>query len=316
MSNCGEERSVSVKELVEYFNFERICGDDKSLERQITIADSNRPGLELAGYFDYSQKKRIIVFGDKEIEYIKIMSEEAQRKSFDFLTSESTPVIIISKRHDCPALLYEIASHKNFPILRSLQPTSRLITSIVSYLDERLAPMMCFHGVLLNIYGKGVLIRGESGVGKSEIALELIKKGHQLVADDRVDCCQIHNTIVGMPPELLDGLLEIRGIGIIDVARMFGANTTLPKAKIDVVIELRQWDTNIDYDRVGIETTKYQDILDVQIPKIILPVREGRSMGIVIESAVTNIVLKENGFDAAKMFENKVIEHIQNRNFK
>lgn len=314
MSKCNDQRYVSVKNLKEYFNFEKICGDDKALERQITIADTNRPGLELAGYFDYSQKKRIIVFGDKEIEYIKIMSEEDQKRSFDFLTSDTTPVIIISKRHDCPELLYEIAEMKNFPILRSLQPTSRLITNIVSYLDERLAPMDCFHGVLLNMYGKGVLIRGESGVGKSEIALELIKKGHQLVADDRVDCYQIHNTIVGMPPELLAGYLEIRGIGIIDVARMFGANTTLPKTEIDVVIELRHWDLSVDYDRVGIEATKYQDILDVQIPKIILPVREGRSMGIVIESAVTNIVLKENGFDAAKMFENNVMNYIQNQN--
>lgn len=305
--------SVSVKELVQYFNFEQVVGDAKSLKREITIADTNRPGLELAGYFDYSQQKRIIVFGDKEIEYIKILKNEDQLRSFDFLTSEETPVIIISKKHECPPLLIQIAKQKNFPIIRSVQPTSRLITNIVSYLDECLAPMDCFHGVLLNMYGKGVLIRGESGIGKSEVALELMRRGHQLVADDRVDCYQIHNTIVGMPPEILAGMLEIRGVGIIDVARMYGPNSTLEKAKIDVVVQLTPWDVNADYDRVGIEQTKYQDILDVEIPKITLPVREGRSMGIVIEAAVTNIVLKENGFDSAKEFESRVLQFIDNQ---
>lgn len=308
------QNKITVKDLVEYFNFEQVVGDEHALEREITIADTNRPGLELAGFFDYSQKKRIIVFGDKEIEYIKVMSEDQQRKSFDFLTSLETPMLIISKRHECPDILQQIARLKNFPILRSVQPTSRLITNIVSYLDERLAPMDCFHGVLLSMNGKGVMIRGESGIGKSEVALELVRRGHQLVADDRVDCYQVHNSIVGRAPKLLEGMLEIRGVGIIDVARMYGANTTLPRANVDVVVELTPWDSNANYDRVGIENTKYEIILDVEVPKIILPVREGRSMGIVIESAVANIVLKEQGFDSAKEFEKRVLEFIDFQN--
>lgn len=308
------QNKITVKDLAEYFNFEQVVGDDQALEREITIADTNRPGLELAGFFDYSQKKRIIVFGDKEIEYIKVMSEDQQRKSFDFLTSLETPMLIISKRHECPDILQRIARLKNFPVLRSIQPTSRLITNIVSYLDERLAPMDCFHGVLLSMNGKGVMIRGESGIGKSEVALELVRRGHQLVADDRVDCYQVHNSIVGRAPKLLEGMLEIRGVGIIDVARMYGANTTLPRANVDVVVELTPWDSNANYDRVGIENTKYEIILDVEVPKIILPVREGRSMGIVIESAVANIVLKEQGFDSAKEFEKRVLEFIDIQN--
>lgn len=308
------QNKITVKDLVEYFNFEQVVGDEHALEREITIADTNRPGLELAGFFDYSQKKRIIVFGDKEIEYIKVMNEDQQRKSFDFLTSLETPMLIISKRHECPDILQRIARLKNFPILRSVQPTSRLITNIVSYLDERLAPMDCFHGVLLSMNGKGVMIRGESGIGKSEVALELVRRGHQLVADDRVDCYQVHNSIVGRAPKLLEGMLEIRGVGIIDVARMYGANTTLPRANVDVVVELTPWDSNANYDRVGIENTKYEIILDVEVPKIILPVREGRSMGIVIESAVANIVLKEQGFDSAKEFEKRVLEFIDFQN--
>lgn len=308
------QNKITVKDLAEYFNFEQVVGDEQALEREITIADTNRPGLELAGFFDYSQKKRIIVFGDKEIEYIKVMSEDQQRKSFDFLTSLETPMLIISKRHECPDILQRIARLKNFPVLRSIQPTSRLITNIVSYLDERLAPMDCFHGVLLSMNGKGVMIRGESGIGKSEVALELVRRGHQLVADDRVDCYQVHNSIVGRAPKLLEGMLEIRGVGIIDVARMYGANTTLPRANVDVVVELTPWDSNANYDRVGIENTKYEIILDVEVPKIILPVREGRSMGIVIESAVANIVLKEQGFDSAKEFEKRVLEFIDIQN--
>lgn len=308
------QNKITVKDLAEYFNFEQVVGDQEALEREITIADTNRPGLELAGFFDYSQKKRIIVFGDKEIEYIKVMSEDQQRKSFDFLTSLETPMLIISKRHECPDILQRIARLKNFPVLRSIQPTSRLITNIVSYLDEQLAPMDCFHGVLLSMNGKGVMIRGESGIGKSEVALELVRRGHQLVADDRVDCYQVHNSIVGRAPKLLEGMLEIRGVGIIDVARMYGANTTLPRANVDVVVELTPWDSNANYDRVGIENTKYEIILDVEVPKIILPVREGRSMGIVIESAVANIVLKDQGFDSAKEFEKRVLEFIDIQN--
>lgn len=308
------QSKVSVKEVLTFFNFEQLCGDDTALKREIDIAETNRPGLELAGFFSNSQKRRIVVFGDKEIEYVKTMDEEAQTKSFHFLTSSETPVIIISKRHDCPPILLQIAAEKNFPILRSVQQTSRLITNVITYLDERLAKSDCFHGVLLNMYGKGVLIRGESGIGKSEVALELLHHGHQLVADDRVDCYQIHNTVVGMPPKILEGLLEIRGVGIIDISRMYGANTTLSKSKIDVVVELTPWDKEANYDRVGIEETKYETIMDVEIPKIILPVREGRSMGIVIESAVTNIVLKENGFDSAKEFENRVLQFIDSQN--
>lgn len=310
------QNKVTVKNIIDYFGFEQIVGDEKALEKEITIADTNRPGLELAGYFDYTQHRRIVVLGDKEIEYIKTMDEMSQIRSFDFLTRDDTPMILITKKHDCPEVLHRIARKKNFPVLRSIQKTSRIITNIVSYLDEQLADNDCFHGVLLSIFGKGVMIRGESGIGKSEVSLELIHRGHMLVADDRVDCYQIHNTIVGRAPELLRGLLEIRGIGIIDVARMFGAHTTLPKINVEMVVELVPWDMSANYDRVGIEATKYETILGVQIPKIVLPVREGRSMGIVIESAVTNIVLKENGFDSAKMFEERVLENIIEKNNK
>lgn len=305
------ENVVQVKSLVEAFAFEQICGDQKSLHRPIVIADTNRPGLELAGYFENSQLKRLVILGDKEIAYIATMSVTKQRKSFDFITNKETPAIIITKGHACPPILKRCAKRKNIPIFLSKSPTYRLIVDIVAFLDEQLATSMCVHGGLLSIYGKGVLIRGESGMGKSEIALELIKRGHMLVADDRVDCYRIHNKIIGKAPELLREMLEIRGIGVINVSRMFGVSSVLPKTEINFEVDLEPWNKDKNYDRVGIEEKKHENILGVEIPKIIVPVREGRSMAVIIESAVTNYMLNEMGLDSAKEFEKRVLDYIE-----
>lgn len=306
-----EQNIVKVRTLVENFDFIQITGDDASLERPIVIADTNRPGLELAGYFENSQQKRLVILGDKEIAYIATMSVHKQRKSFDFITNEQTPAIIVTKGHKCPDVLKRHAKRKNFPIFLSSSPTYRLIVDIVAFLDEQLATSMCIHGGLLSIYGKGVLIRGESGMGKSEIALELIKRGHLLVADDRVDCYRIHNKIVGKAPELLREMLEIRGIGVINVSRMFGVSSVLPKAEINFQVNLEPWKADQDYDRVGIEEKKHENILGIDIPKIVVPVREGRSMAVIIESAVTNYMLSVMGMDSAKEFEQRVLDYIE-----
>ena len=306
-----EQNIVKVRTLVENFDFIQITGDDASLERPIVIADTNRPGLELAGYFENSQQKRLVILGDKEIAYIATMSVHKQRKSFDFITNEQTPAIIVTKGHKCPDVLKRYAKRKNFPIFLSSSPTYRLIVDIVAFLDEQLATSMCIHGGLLSIYGKGVLIRGESGMGKSEIALELIKRGHLLVADDRVDCYRIHNKIVGKAPELLREMLEIRGIGVINVSRMFGVSSVLPKAEINFQVNLEPWKADQDYDRVGIEEKKQENILGIDIPKIVVPVREGRSMAVIIESAVTNYMLSVMGMDSAKEFEQRVLDYIE-----
>lgn len=302
--------TVIVKDLVDAFAFTQISGDGKSLLRCVSITDTNRPGLELAGYFENSQQKRIVVLGDKEIAYIDTMDDEAQSKSFDFITSDETPAIFITKGHDCPKILKKIAGAKNFPVFCSDSPTYRLIVDLVSFLDEKLAQSESIHGGLISIYGKGVLIRGESGMGKSEIALELIKRGHLLVADDRVDCFRIHNKIVGKAPELLSGMLEIRGIGVINVARMFGVSSVLPKVEVNFQVNLEPFDKDADYDRVGIEEKKFENILGVDVPKIIVPVREGRSMAVIIESAVTNYMLSAMGLDSAKEFEERVLAFI------
>lgn len=305
-----EETHVKVRTLLENFEFEQICGDDRSLNRPIVIPDTNRPGLELAGYFENSQVKRLVILGDKEIAYIETLSSAKKKRAFEFITNDLTPAIIVTKGHVCPLLLIEIAKKKNFPIFLSQSPSYRLIVDMVAYLDELLATSIGIHGGLLSIHGLGVLISGESGLGKSEIALELVKRGHLLVADDRVDCYRIHNKIFGQAPELLKEMLEIRGIGVINVTRMFGVSSVLAKTQIDFIVHLETWKADQDYDRVGIEDRKVENILGIDIPKIIVPVREGRSMAVIIESAVTNFMLSQLGLDSAKEFEQRVLDYI------
>lgn len=236
-----QSTTIKVSKLMDEFHMCQIVGDDKSLQRKIYIADTNRPGLELAGFYQFSQKKRIVVFGDKEMQYLKTLSDYRQRKSFDFLTSEDTPVIILAKGHECPPILKRMAKRKNFPILSSHLETYRLIIDITTYLDEQLSPIEGIHGGLISVYGRGVLIKGESGLGKSEIALELIKRGHLMIADDLVECSRVHNRIIGKPAELLKGLLEIRGVGVIDVARMFGVSSMKNSGQVNLVIQLQTW---------------------------------------------------------------------------
>jgi HPr kinase/phosphorylase len=204
----------------------------------------------------------------------------------------------------------EICQRKNLAIFSTSRQTSRIMIDIIGYLDEKLAPSDNLHGVLLSIYGKGVLIIGESGMGKSEIALELIRKGHVLIADDRVDVCRVHNTIIGRPPELLQGFLEIRGIGVIDIVQMFGASSILDKIHVDFVVNLERWDSEKEYARIGIEDEEYLNILDVNIPQILFPVKEGRNMAVLIESAVTNFNLKQMGIDSSKDFDKRVYDFI------
>ena len=233
-----ENKYVTVQEFADYFQFEQLTGDEESRKRIIELTDTNRPGLELAGFFDYSQKKRLIILGDKEIAYINTMSEAAQKRSFDFLTREETPALVITRGHECPPILRECAIEKNFPIFSCSEKTNHTIVNIISWLDEKLAKSVCVHGELLLIYGTGVLICGESGMGKSEIALELIRRGHQLVADDRVDCSRIHNRIVGCSPQLLEGMLELRGVGVINISR---STVSVPSLRSPMSIFRSRW---------------------------------------------------------------------------
>ncbi|MCF0106386.1 MAG: HPr(Ser) kinase/phosphatase [Holdemanella sp.] len=302
---------VTIKDVAEKLSWSVIVGDVQALKRPVELADTNRPGLELTGYFENAQTRRIVVLGNRELTYIyKELDEVAQRRVFEHLTNDETPGILITRGQDCPPILEEIAKRKNFPVFVTKEKTMFTIVNIINFLDEKLAPSVVVHGNLIQVYGIGVLITGGSGMGKSEITLELIRRGHQLVADDRTDCYRIHNTLVGRTSPLLEGFMELRGVGVIDVARMYGAGAFAHETRIHFQIELMAFDDNEDYDRVGIEDKEYVEILGVKILKMNIPVAMGRSMATVIETAVTNYLLLKDGYDSSKEFENRVVAQI------
>lgn len=303
-----------IGDFAKVFNLTQLTGDQKALDRWAVVPDINRPGLELAGYFEHSEPKRVMIMGTKEMAYMRTLDPLVLSERLERITDEYCPAIVISKNQTCPQELLTIANRKNFPVFNSPLPTYRLMVDVITYLDQQLAPSDNIHGVLLSIYGKGVLITGESGMGKSETALELIRRGHVLVADDRVDVSRIHNTLFGNAPELLAGMLEIRGIGIIDVAKMFGASSILARNEVDMIVHLEKWDDHKEYARVGIETEVFENILELNVPKMVIPVREGRNIAVLIESAVSNFNLKLMGFNSAKEFEKKVYDFIQKQN--
>ncbi len=305
-------KTVKVRDLADEFSLAIISGDDAALDRQIVMAEINRPGLELAGYFPETPINRLSVMGEKECRFIEQeMDEVDQRRSFEFLTNDDIPAIVIAHGYECPAVLLDIAKRKNFPVLITETPTSNAIVNITNFLDEKLAESIIIHGEFMRIFGIGVLITGRSGVGKSEIALELIKRGHQLIADDRVDCFKMHNSLVGRTPELIKGFMEMRGVGVVDVARMFGIRALASQATMQLHIELEPFDDSIEYDRVGIEQREYTEILGEEILRIRIPVSPGRPLGTIIETAVTNFLLIKNGIDSAKEFEEKVLKKIE-----
>lgn len=309
-------KQVSIRDVRKAFRLEQLTGNDAALDRWTVVPDVNRPGFELCGFYRMTEPRRIVIIGNKESDYIKGMSEAEQRERFPRLTDGLTPAIIISRNNPLPPILKEIAEANNFPILRTNMPTYRLITDLIAYLDEGLAREDTIGGVLMSVYGKGVLLTGESGMGKSETALELINKKHVLIADDRVDIEHVHNTIYGHAPDIIKGLLEIRGIGIIDVEKMFGTSALGERAEIDLIINLVPYDSSYEYDRIGDEQSEYTELLDVRIPTMTIPLSAGRNVGVLVESAVTNFQLKEKGYNSAKEVKKRLRKYLEKEDKK
>lgn len=295
-----------VDTLAKRFNFVQITGNQEARQREITVANTNRPGLELAGFYRKEEPKRIVILGNKEIAYIKTLDDLTQALRFDHITKDETPMLLIANGHPCPKALFEIAGRKNFPVFLSAMETAEVIIAIATYLDDYLAPRESIHGVLMNVYGRGVMITGKSGIGKSELALELIQRGHSLVADDRVDIRVIKGKIHGTAPELLRELLEIRGIGVIDVTKLFGLRSYLESDVIDFVVELTSWDDTKNYLRTGVEEQEYTNYLGVDIPLLEFPVREGRYLAVLVEAAVSDFLLKQRGIFSSQLFDERV----------
>ena len=300
-------KSISVETYINHFGLTVLNGFNSIKERKIVDMATNRPGFELCGIYKYLEPERLVIFGNREVDFIKTQNEESLRKTYEFLTNKERPAIVFCSSLECPKLLLEIASKNGCPILSTSMRTSDLIVQTFTYLQECLAPTTNIHGSLMEIYSMGVLILGESGIGKSETTLELIKKGHKLIADDRVDITMIRGKLIARAPELLYGVMEVRGIGIIDVAKIFGINSLSKEERITYAIKLTPFKKETNYDRLG-NSTEYLDIIGVKIPMLNLPVSGARSMAEIIEVAVTNLKLKDQGVDSTFEFENRMNE--------
>ncbi|GKU83335.1 HPr(Ser) kinase/phosphatase [Niallia sp. NCCP-28] len=296
---------VLIKEVMKEFDLELISGEE-GINRPITVSDISRPGLEMAGYFDYYPAERIQLLGKTELTFANKLSSEEKTSRLGRLCSDITPGIIITRNKEVPAELIAASEQNSVPIMRSKQKTSLFSSRLTNFLEKKLAPTTAVHGVLVDIYGVGVLITGKSGVGKSETALELVKRGHRLVADDCVEIRQEdENTIVGSSPELIEHLLEIRGLGIINVMTLFGAGAVRSYKKISMVMSLELWEQNKQYDRLGLDEEKMK-IIDTDVTKITIPVRPGRNLAVIIEVAAMNFRLKRMGVNAAEQFTSKL----------
>lgn len=298
--------SVKVIDLVNALQLEIITGDEEALQREIKISDISRPGLELTGYFTYYSYNRFQLFGSKEITFAQRMLPEERLMVMRRMCAPEIPAFVISRGLEVPKELIQAGDEAGIPVLRSSVSTSRLLGQLSSFLDSKLAVRESIHGVLVDVYGLGVLIQGSSGIGKSETALELIKRGHRLIADDRVDVYKQDDlTLIGEPPKILEHLIEIRGIGIIDVMNLFGASAVRGSMQVQLAVYLEAWEKDKKYDRLGSENATVE-IGDVAIPQIRIPVKTGRNVAIIIEVAAMNFRAKTMGFDATKKFEERL----------
>lgn len=301
---------VRTKDILEKFNLELISGEE-GINRPITMSDISRPGIEMAGYFKYYPAERIQLLGRTELSFFNELSSAERVSRMDQLCTDITPAIIITRGLEVPEELIEASERESVPVLRVRMKTTRFSSRLTNFLESKLAPTTAVHGVLVDIYGVGVLITGKSGVGKSETALELVKRGHRLVADDCVEIRQEdQDTLVGTSPELIEHLLEIRGLGIINVMTLFGAGAVRSNKRISMVMNLEIWDSKRQYDRLGLDEEKMK-IIDTEITKLTVPVRPGRNLAVIIEVAAMNFRLKRMGLNAAQQFTERLSDVIE-----
>ena len=292
--------SVSLAKMIKESQLEPLYMPKDPEEIDIVSMDIDRPGLELTGYMDFFDENRVIIFGLTEYSYLGQFDDEKQYAIIDSLLSRRPPCIIIARSLQPSDAIVRSAEKNGVPILRSAETTSAISASLITFLNAVLAPRITRHGVLVEVYGEGVLLIGDSGVGKSEIAVELIKRGHRLIADDAVEIKRVSNrTLVGSSPENIRHFIELRGIGIINARRIFGMGAVKLTEKIDLVINMEQWDPDKIYDRIGMDNT-YTEIMGIQVPIMTIPVKPGRNLAIIIEAAAMNNRQKKMGYNAAQ----------------
>ncbi len=297
--------SVYVKTLAEENNLELLAGKE-GLNAQIDEDEISRPGLEFTGFFDFFDNKRLVLIGTKDATFLDTLPSDVIRKNVEEIFKKNPPCLVFSGRVNVNKIFYEMAEKYNIAILRSNLRTTQTSSKLYSYLQDKLAERLSIHGTLLDINGMGTLIIGKSGIGKSETALDLIKRGHQLIADDLVEIIEKEpGNLIGTSPEILKRYMEIRGIGIVDVVTMFGASAYRQRKNIRLVVELQTWDEDKYYDRLGLDELKIK-YFNTEISRVIIPVLPGRTVSLLVESAAMNEKLKLLGHNAAKEFVAKV----------
>ena len=306
---------LTTKKLVELLKLELLVGE-KGLNKQIKNTDISRPGLEMAGYFSHYASDRIQLLGTTELSFYNLLPDDERQGRMRKLCRPDTPAIIVTRGLEPPKELIEAATEMNTPLIVSSDATTSLMSRLTTFLEHQLARSTSLHGVLVDVYGVGVLITGDSGIGKSETALELVKRGHRLVADDNVEIREISkDELIGKPPKLIEHLLEIRGLGVINVMTLFGAGSILTEKQIRLNINLENWNKEKLYDRVGLHEEKLR-ILDTEITKKTIPVRPGRNVAVIIEVAAMNYRLNIMGINTAEEFNERLNAEIRKNGHK
>ncbi|MDO5291504.1 MAG: HPr(Ser) kinase/phosphatase [bacterium] len=305
--------SVSLTKLIEKMNLENCTPDIDTDEVQITQTDVNRPALQLAGFFDYFDSNRIQVIGNVELTYMKKMAPDHGANMFRRIFEYRIPCIVFCRGLEVDESLIALAKEYGIPILKTERSTSSFMAEVIRWLNVELAPRISIHGVLVDVYGEGLLIMGESGIGKSEAALELIKRGHRLVSDDVVEIKKVSDdTLIGTAPDITRHFIELRGIGIIDVKTLFGVESVKDTQSINLVIKLEEWNKSEEYDRLGLEE-QYTEFLGNKVVCHSIPIRPGRNLAVICESAAVNYRQKKMGYNAARELYNRVTNNLMNK---
>ena len=307
--------TVSLNKMIEKLELKNLTPEVSTEGIEISSPDINRPALQLAGYFEHFACERVQIIGYVEYTYLKSQNREEKLKNYERFMSSKIPCVIYASRTEPDEDMYEMARKYNKPLLFSNRMTSPLMAEVIRWLNVELAPCISIHGVLVDVYGEGILIMGESGIGKSEAALELIKRGHRLITDDVVEIHKVSDdTLVGTSPEITRHFIELRGIGIIDVKTLYGVESVKETQNIDLVIKLEEWDKEKEYDRLGLNE-EYTEFLGNKVVCHSIPIRPGRNLAIIVESAAVNHRQKKMGYNAAQELFRRVQESI-NRNKK
>ena len=297
---------VQMKQIVEKMNLKNLTPDVELSDKAVEVPDINRPALQLTGFFERFDSERVQVIGYVEYSYLTTLEEKKKEEIYDTLLSYKIPCLVFCRALKPDDMLLQKATEANIPVFSTDSHTSAFMAEIIRWLNVQLAPCISIHGVLVDVYGVGVLIMGESGIGKSEAALELIKRGHRLVSDDVVEIRKVSDeTLVGSAPDITKYFIELRGIGIIDVKTLFGVESVKDTQSINMVIRLEEWDKSKEYDRLGMED-QYTEFLGNKVICHDIPIRPGRNLAVIVESAAVNYRQKKMGYNAAKELYNRV----------